>query len=259
MSTVIPRITIEEVGLDERNKHEDCAAVTNKVVEEAVKKRRKAKPKQEHVIDNSNLLSPNQLPEDAAHAKMQQWYVDLAVLSNLNETLPKMFTVKYIGRCPAYGLWGIQYTRKPVQKLVDIKRAFPNGPLPVQNFEITEAGVTITPARQNKNSTYLECCIPIHLVSYGVQDSVYQRIFAMIVIRETTDIKDSSPFELFGFVCDSTEAVQNLTRALALAFKLFSDAEDVMDAAYKNKNRKHLDELNGFINCALAMDAISEA
>lgn len=43
----------------------------------------------------------------------------------------------------------------------------------------------------------------IDTISYGVQDLVYTRVFAMIVVKENYDIKDQNPFEVHAFVCDS--------------------------------------------------------
>lgn len=43
----------------------------------------------------------------------------------------------------------------------------------------------------------------IDTISYGVQDLVYTRVFAMIVVKENCNIKDQNPFEVHAFVCDS--------------------------------------------------------
>lgn len=37
----------------------------------------------------------------------------------------------------------------------------------------------------------------------GVQDLVYTRVFAMIVVKDNFNIKDPNPFEVHAFVCDS--------------------------------------------------------
>lgn len=43
----------------------------------------------------------------------------------------------------------------------------------------------------------------IDTISYGVQDLLYTRVFAMIVVKENYNIKDPNPFEVHAFVCDS--------------------------------------------------------
>lgn len=252
MSTVIPQIVIEEVNPSDCTK-KDPVLDNNSDFEEATKKKNKGKSGP--VIENGNLLSPNYLSESAgSFTKMQNCYVDLAAQDGLNETLPTTFTVKYIGRCPTSGLWGIQCTRKSVQKLVDLKRLFFSGPLAVQNFEVSRSGITITAAKQNRNPGYLEFCIPIHLVSYGVQDSVYKRIFAMIVTRDRVGGNGGPMFELFCFVCDNTETVHNLTRALAMAFKIFSDTVEVQEMANRKANQKQSNDLNGYLNGGLSLN-----
>lgn len=40
-------------------------------------------------------------------------------------------------------------------------------------------------------------------IRYGVQDLVYTRVFAMIVVKDNFNIKDPNPFEVHAFVCDS--------------------------------------------------------
>lgn len=43
----------------------------------------------------------------------------------------------------------------------------------------------------------------IDTISYGVQDLVYTRVFAMIVVKDNYNIKEPNPFEVHAFVCDS--------------------------------------------------------
>lgn len=58
---------------------------------------------------------------------------------------------------------------------------------------------TTTPSSNtNKKWNYT-----IDTLSYGVQDLVYTRVFAMIVVKENYNIKDPNPFEVHAFVCDS--------------------------------------------------------
>ena len=43
----------------------------------------------------------------------------------------------------------------------------------------------------------------IDTISYGVQDLVYTRVFAMIIVKDNYSVKDENPFEVHAFVCDS--------------------------------------------------------
>ena len=49
---------------------------------------------------------------------------------------------------------------------------------------MTEKGVSIESTKQNLNMDYDSGPFPIDSISYGVQDLVYTRVFAMIVVRE---------------------------------------------------------------------------
>lgn len=57
---------------------------------------------------------------------------------------------------------------------------------------------TNVPTNQTKKWSY-----SIDTISYGVQDLVYTRVFAMIVVKDNYNIKDPNPFEVHAFVCDS--------------------------------------------------------
>lgn len=43
----------------------------------------------------------------------------------------------------------------------------------------------------------------IDTISYGVQDLVYTRVFAMIIVKENYNLRDENPFEVHAFVCES--------------------------------------------------------
>ncbi|KAF4520631.1 hypothetical protein B566_EDAN007497 [Ephemera danica] len=62
----------------------------------------------------------------------------------------------------------------------------------------------------------------IDSISYGVQDLVYTRVFSMIVVRESAELKGQHPFECHAFVCDSRAHARKLTYALAAAFHEYS-------------------------------------
>ncbi|EDV95574.1 uncharacterized protein LOC6558966 [Drosophila grimshawi] len=134
------------------------------------------------------------------------------------EDLPITFKVKYIGSEPSRGLWGIKYTRRPVDLMVGVaKQLPPNRVLPNCDLKVSTAGVQLeilSPKASINNWSY-----PIDTISYGVQDLVYTRVFAMIVVKD-----DSSPhpFEVHAFVCDSRAMARKLTFALAAAFQEYS-------------------------------------
>ncbi|EDV39643.1 uncharacterized protein Dana_GF24376, isoform D [Drosophila ananassae] len=134
------------------------------------------------------------------------------------EDLPITFKVKYIGSEVARGLWGIKYTRRPVDIMVGVaKNLPPNKVLPNCDLKVSADGVQleiISPKASINHWSY-----PIDTISYGVQDLVYTRVFAMIVVK---DESSPHPFEVHAFVCDSRAMARKLTFALAAAFQDYS-------------------------------------
>ncbi|XP_023304777.1 uncharacterized protein LOC111686642 [Lucilia cuprina] len=134
------------------------------------------------------------------------------------DDLPITFKVKYIGSEVARGLWGIKYTRRPVDIMVGAaKNLPPNKTLPHCELKVSTEGVSIEilqPKASINNWSY-----PIDTISYGVQDLVYTRVFAMIVVKDETSVH---PFEVHAFVCDSRAMARKLTYALAAAFQDYS-------------------------------------
>ena len=85
---------------------------------------------------------------------------------------------------PARGLWGIKHTRKPVDDLVGLARGLgPGAPLPYLQLSVSHRGVVLTQHKTNTCPTQDCGLYPIDTISYGVQDLVYTRVFAMIVSR----------------------------------------------------------------------------
>ena len=94
------------------------------------------------------------------------------------------FSVKYLGSKPARGLWGIKHTRKPVDDLVGLARGLgPGVPLPYLQLSVSHRGVLVSPHPANTCLTQDCGLYPIDTISYGVQDLVYTRVFAMIVVK----------------------------------------------------------------------------
>lgn len=145
-----------------------------------------------------------------------------------NAFIPQTFVVKYLGRRDAKGLWGIKHTRKPVDQMVKCAKGLKTGDmLPFLKLEVSLAGVTISEMPQNTNRNYISGLIPIETISYGVQDLVYTRVFAMIVVSEFKYPAERHPFECHGFVCGSRQNATSLTLSLAKAFKEFSKGPTV--------------------------------
>ena len=94
------------------------------------------------------------------------------------------FIVKYLGKKDARGLWGIKHTRKPVDDMVGLARGLgPGAPLPYLQLSVSHRGVLVTPHKSNTCHT-MDCGLyPIDTISYGVQDLVYTRVFAMIIVK----------------------------------------------------------------------------
>lgn len=138
------------------------------------------------------------------------------------------FLVKYLGKRDARGLWGIKHTRKPVDEMVGLARGLqPGTPLPYLYLGVSEQGVTITPHPKNLNENFDGGLYPIDTISYGVQDLIYTRVFAMIIVKDTPETREGSsvrkhPFECHAFVCESRQSARRLTFALANAFQIFS-------------------------------------
>ena len=107
----------------------------------------------------------------------------------------KDFLVKYLGAKPARGLWGIKHTRKPVDDLVGLARGLGAGAaLPYLQLSVSQRGVLVSQHKTNTCPTQDCGLYPIDTISYGVQDLVYTRVFAMIVVKVCAD---TDPFILF--------------------------------------------------------------
>lgn len=78
----------------------------------------------------------------------------------------------------------------------------PNKTLPLCDLTVSLNGVLVETSVPSSNSTK-KWNHTIDTISYGVQDLVYTRVFAMIVVKDNYSIKDPNPFEVHAFVCDS--------------------------------------------------------
>jgi hypothetical protein len=108
----------------------------------------------------------------------------------------------------------------------------PNKSLPLCNLTVSLNGVVIETVEGSASTSASSPLVqnsywPIDTISYGVQDLVYTRVFAMIIVKE--NLKDN-PFEVHAFVCDSRTMARKLTYSLAASFQDYSrrvkEAED---------------------------------
>lgn len=77
-----------------------------------------------------------------------------------------------------------------------------NKALPICDLTVSLDGVFIEATVPSSNAIK-KWNYTIDTISYGVQDLVYTRVFAMIVVKENYNIKDPNPFDVHAFVCDS--------------------------------------------------------
>lgn len=124
----------------------------------------------------------------------------------------------FLGSVPTRGLWGIKNTRKPVDSMVTAAKNLPTGKiLPYVKIVISTDGLSYKPLGQ-KNEKTETSSFKVDVISYGVQDIIYTRVFSMIVVKEG-DLKQGIPFTCHAFVCESKNQARQLTYALAAAFQ----------------------------------------
>ncbi|OQV21048.1 hypothetical protein BV898_05121 [Hypsibius exemplaris] len=144
-----------------------------------------------------------------------------------NIRLPQTFEVRFLGVHPSTGIWGIKHTRSPVDNLVETAKTLDSDDLTLLDLEVSEHGVflrQISPCRPLDTSHLIDLGRkPIERISYGVQDVIYPRIFAMIAIKEKSLI-DDRPFDCFVFLCDNRIQSRKLAYCLAKAFKDYGDS-----------------------------------
>lgn len=98
---------------------------------------------------------------------------------------------------------------------------------------------------------------PIDSISYGVQDLVYTRVFAMIVVKEEQQNAKSAeqhPFEVHAFVCDSRAMARRLTYALAASFQDYSRRVKEADDENINNNNNNNNQADSPMKRKFAID-----
>jgi hypothetical protein len=92
-----------------------------------------------------------------------------------------------------------------------------NKTLPFCYLTVSLEGVKIESVTKQSSATHWS----IDTISYGVQDLVYTRVFAMIIVKETTNLKDENPFEVHAFVCDSRYLGVRKVKTLNMKYKRY--------------------------------------
>lgn len=105
--------------------------------------------------------------------------------------------------------------------------------LPYVKIVITREGLSFKPLGQNNEKTET-ISFKVDVISYGVQDIIYTRVFSMIVVKEG-DLKNGIPFTCHGFVCESKNQARQLTYALAAAFQDYGNKYKEATGAVKTK------------------------
>lgn len=106
-----------------------------------------------------------------------------------------------------YSLWSHNYldlSLTPLYLQVNVAKNLPKDKvLPICNLSVSLGGVNIESVQTSANRETYMLDWTIDTISYGVQDLVYTRVFAMIIVKENYNIKEENPFEVHAFVCDS--------------------------------------------------------
>ena len=159
------------------------------------------------------------------------------------DALPQAFVTKYLGARPCSGLWGITHTRSPVDQMIDaVGKMKSHEDLALVQLHVSRRGLYLAPHPRNRAADFSPCLVPIEFISYGVQDNVYSRVFAFIVVKEMSS--EEKVLECHAYVCDSAVTSRRLALSLALAFQEF--AEKIKGKNYRFqvdlRNRKQLND-----------------
>lgn len=148
-------------------------------------------------------------------------YSYIFVIKNIRSDLVVIQFDVIPGNHPAKGLWGMKHTRKPVDFLVSqAKNLPPNVILPVVKICITKDGISYQEVVERTHKTE-PVHFPVDVISYGVQDLVYTRVFSMIIVTDES-LENGIPFVCHSFVCESRDQARKITYALAAAFQDYS-------------------------------------
>jgi len=142
------------------------------------------------------------------------------------DRLPQVFVAKYLGKYVARGIHGLQYVRKPVDKLVgSVKKELGENDtveLPLVYVVISGQGIDIREHRANKLKDQANLgLIPIDFVSYGVQDIKYWRVFTFIVVKQMSSRSKDMKHECHAVLCDSSTSARKMALSLGASFGVY--------------------------------------
>lgn len=131
--------------------------------------------------------------------------------------LPQGFVVKYMGKRPTKGMYGSKHTRVAVEEVIDAISKMPKTEdLPLVNLDVYYQGLGMRPHSKNKIKSFKAVQIPIQYISYGIQDTVYPRIFCFIMIKEMSS--QEKTMECHVYACDVSKNARAISACLAAAF-----------------------------------------
>ena len=170
----------------------------------------------------SSMAKKIRAPIDMVRKNSKSKKVDLSGVK-INK-LPQLFVVKYLGKKKCKELIGLNQTRKPVDEMMKgiIKKMEASNclELPLLYLIVSTKGLHIREHSMNKikNVEYPGNNIPLEMISYGVQDIKYWRVFTFILVKELSS--RAKVAECHAFLCDSPVSARKLTISLGAAFKL---------------------------------------
>lgn len=127
-------------------------------------------------------------------------------------------------------------------KVTVAKNLPPNRTLPFCSLSVRTDGVSIETLPSSSTAASISTLKwSIDSISYGVQDLVYTRVFAMIVVKDES-VRNEHPFEVHAFVCDSRAMARRLTYALAASFQEYSrKVKEAEESNFNNNNSSTID------------------
>lgn len=136
--------------------------------------------------------------------------------------LPQGFVVKYMGRRATKSMYGSKHTRAAVEEVIDSISHMPkNDDLPLVNLDVYYQGLAMRPHSKNTVKSYKAVQVPIQYISYGIQDTVYPRVFCFIMIEKMSAQEKS--MECHVYACESGKSCKQLAACLASAFQAYND------------------------------------
>lgn len=140
------------------------------------------------------------------------------------DKLPQLFVVKYLGKKKCMELMGLDQTRKPVDEMMKAlakkMETSDSLELPLLYLIVSTKGLHIREHGMNriKDVEYPGTNIALEMISYGVQDIKYWRVFTFILVKELSS--RAKVAECHAFLCDSPVSARKLTISLGAAFRL---------------------------------------